>query len=96
MAKRKTPKSEKVVDLKPNKITDEQLKEIQAIVNYSNQVRMEVGNIEAKKHALLHELDNANQKVNELSTILKEQYGDVDVNIQTGEIKYKEDEQADS
>jgi hypothetical protein len=93
MAKRKTPK---VSNLRPEKITNEQLQEVQQIVSVSNKVKLEVGNIEARKHSLLHELDIINKRLGELNTKLEEQYGKVDIDINTGDIKYPEDEQANS
>ena len=44
MAKRKTPKAEKVVDLTPKaeKITDEQLKRIQSIINKGTTIQIEI------------------------------------------------------
>mgnify|MGYP001041523425 CR=1 FL=1 len=93
MAKRKTPK---VTNLRPEKITNEQLQEVQQIVSVSNKVKLEVGNIEARKHSLLHELDIINKRLGELNTKLEEQYGKVDIDINTGDIKYPEDEQANS
>ena len=93
MAKRKTPK---VANLRPEKITNEQLQEVQQIVSVSNKVKLEVGNIEARKHSLLHELDIINKRLGELNTKLEEQYGKVDIDINTGDIKYPEDEQANS
>lgn len=88
----------KSIDLavKPEKITDEQLKEVQSVINASNQIKLEVGNISARKHMLLHELDNVNKKLSEVNSALEEEYGKVDIDINTGEIKYPEDEQADS
>jgi len=93
MAKRKTPK---VTNLRPEKITNEQLQEVQQIVSVSNKVKLEVGNMEARKHSLLHELDIINKRLGELNTKLEEQYGKVDIDINTGDIKYPEDEQANS
>lgn len=93
MAKRKTPK---VKDLRPSKINDEQLKEVQNVINASNQIKLEVGNISARKHMLLHELDNINKKLSELNVSLENEYGKVDIDINTGDIKYPEDEQANS
>lgn len=88
----------KTIDLaaKPEKITDEQLKEVQQIISISNQIKLEVGNAEARKHTLLHELDIVNKKMSELNTKLEEEYGKMDVDIQTGAITYAKDEQADS
>ena len=58
MAKRKTPKAEKVIDLTPKaeKITDEQLRKVQDVVNNLNRTQIEIGQIETKKHAILHNI----------------------------------------
>ena len=93
MAKRKTPK---VKDLVEKKITEDQLKEIQQTVSMANQLKLEIGNLEATKHRYMHELDTVNNKMSELNSQLEEEYGKVDVNINTGVITYPEDEQADS
>ena len=98
MAKVKTPKKEKIVDLKPKaeKLTEEQLKEVQQTISYSNKLKLEVGNVEARKHLLLHELDAVNNKISEINKKFEEEYGKIDVDINTGDIKYLDDEQADS
>jgi len=93
MAKRKTPK---VTNLRPEKITDQELQEVQQVISMTNQVKMEIGNTEARKHALLHELDGVNQKLQGIQKSLEEAYGKIDLDINTGEIKYPEDEQANS
>jgi len=84
----------KTIDLaaKPEKITDEQLKEVQQIISISNQIKLEIGNAETRKHALLHELDIVNKKMSELNAKLEEEYGKMDVDIQTGTITYAKNE----
>jgi hypothetical protein len=66
----------KSIDLaaKPEKITDEQLKEVQQVISTSNQIKLEVG----------------------INKALEEEYGKMDIDINTGAINYPEDEQADS
>ncbi len=98
MAKVKTPKKEKIVDLKPKaeKLPEDQLKEIQQAVTIANRIKLDIGNIEARKHAVLHELDTVNSKIAEFNDKLKEEYGNVDVDLATGTIRYLDDEQADS
>ena len=88
----------KSIDLaaKPEKITEEQLKEVQQVISTANQIKLEVGNIEARKHMLLHELDAVNKKMGEINTKLEQEYGKMDIDINTGAINYPEDEQADS
>ena len=72
MAKRKTAKAEKIVDLKPKaeKITDEQLKKVQSIVNTLNRAQLELGMMETKKHALLHNI----QAVQDQLTVLNKYF----------------------
>ena len=47
-------KKEEVIDLKPEKITDEQLKEIQGVIDSINRAQLDMGILETKKHHLLH------------------------------------------
>ena len=91
MAKRKTPK---VKDLKPTNITEEQLKAVQEIVSPINNMQMEIGRMESRKHMLMHEIGMLQGKLQEQQKTLEEEYGKVNINIQTGEINY--DVEADS
>ena len=90
MAKRKTPKAEKVGDLTPKaeKITDEQLKKVQIVINNLNRTQMELGQLETRKHELLHNVAGINEGLTELQSEFKEEYGTVDINIQDGTINY--------
>ncbi len=98
MAKRKTPKKDKVVDLKPKaeKVTTEQLQELQTVVKAINQGQRELGMIETQKHNILHEVMQLQGMVQNLQQKFKEEYGSVDVNIADGTIKYEENEQVNS
>ena len=89
-------KKNKVVDLKPGKISDEQLKDLQQVVSAINKLQFDIGTMEAQKHGALHALFQGNDKLNEMQTQMTEEYGTNDINIQTGEINYKEDEPSDS
>jgi len=89
-------KKEKVVDLKPKaeKVSDEQLKQLQSIVSASNKLQFDVGTLEAQKHSILHAIFQANEKIRTLQDEFQKEYGTYDVNIQDGTINYK-DEQTD-
>jgi hypothetical protein len=87
-------KKEEVVDLKPTNITEEQLKSIQEIVSPINQAQMELGRMATQKHMILHQISELQGKLQELQVKLEEEYGKVNINIQTGEINY--DVEADS
>jgi|TARA_R100001463_G_scaffold33265_2_gene74007 hypothetical protein len=88
-------KKEKLVDLKPEKVTDEQLNKIQTIVSNINKAQMEIGRYEAGKHTLLHTVQSLQGELKVIQTELEEQYGTVNINIEDGTIKYPENEQAD-
>ena len=87
-------KKEKLVDLKPEKVTDEQLAKIQTVVSNINKAQMEIGRYEAGKHTLLHTVQSLQGELKVIQTELEKQYGTVNINIETGVIQY-EDEQAD-
>jgi len=90
MAKRKTLKAEKIVDLKPKveKITDEQLKEVQDVINEINRLQMEVGMMEGKKHAMLHHISVSQESIGKIRETFEKEYGTADIDIQTGTINY--------
>ena len=89
MAKTKT-KKEKIVDLKPKaeKITDEQLQKVQKVINDINQSQIEIGQIETRKHAIMHHISALQEAIGEIKQEFEEQYGTSDVNIQDGIINY--------
>ena len=87
-------KKEDIIDLKPEKITDEQLEKIQSIISNINQFNMEIGRLETAKHKVLHQASITDDALKGVQDELKEQYGTVNVNIQDGTIKYEEDGEA--
>jgi len=91
MAKKK---KEKIVDLKPSKLTEEELSEIQQLVNTLNRAQIEVGSIETRKHSLLHQVIGVQNQMQAVQKKFEETYGNVDINITDGAITYKEDEQS--
>ena len=89
-------KKEKVVDLKPEKISEEELKELRNVVSAINKLQFDIGNMEVQKHNALHALFQGNDRLTEMQANFKEKYNTDDINIQDGTIKYKEDEPSDS
>ena len=90
MAKRKTKKVEKVIDLTPKaeKVTDEQLKKVQETVNNLNRSQMEVGQMETRKHELLHGIGGLRDDLTSLQLEFQKEYGTFDINVQDGTINY--------
>ena len=81
-------KTEKVVDLKPTNISEDQLKSIQEVVSNINQIHMETGRVESQKHNLLHNLVEHQTKLQTIQKELEDEYGKVNINIQTGGINH--------
>ena len=81
--------------IKPEKITDEQLKKVQSVINEINKTQIEIGQIESKKHAMLHHISALQERVGEVKDEFEKEYGTADVNIQDGTINY-EDVKTDS
>tara|TARA_R100001244_G_scaffold57681_1_gene48818 strand:- start:204 stop:509 length:306 start_codon:yes stop_codon:yes gene_type:complete len=90
MAKRKTPKTETVIDLTPKaeKLTDEQLKKLQETISNLNRSQMEIGQMETRKHELLHNASVLRNGLASLQSEFEKEYGTVDINIQDGTINY--------
>ena len=93
MAKRKTPKAK---DLRPQNVTADELKKLQELVNLIRQGEMQLGNLETKKHSLLHQIVGVQEQINLLQGEFEKTYGKVDINITDGAISYPEDEQVNS
>jgi len=90
-------KKNKVVDLKPEAISDEQLTKLQNIVQAINKLKMDIGQVEAQKHNMLHTLTQGNEQLNKIQSEIKDEYGEnIDVNINDGSIRYNENEPSDS
>ena len=89
-------KKEKVVDLKPEKISDEQLQKVQQVVNAMNRGQMDLGILETRKHRMLHDIATVQDQLSAMQNEFEKEYGTFDINIQDGTINYKEDEPSDS
>jgi len=96
MAKGTNAKIKELKGIKPEKVTEEELKEIQTLVDTVNRAQMDIGNLESRKHQALHYLAGINDELQLLQDKLMKEYGTNDVNIQDGVINYpKENGEAD-
>jgi len=96
-AKGTNAKIKELKGIKPEKITDEQLKKVQDSVNNINRAQLEIGSIELKKHEMMHNVAGLRDELTLLQTEFEKDYGTFDINIQDGVINYpKENGQADS
>jgi len=81
--------------IKPEKITDDQLKKVQDTVNNLNRSQLEIGSMEVKKHELMHQVAGLRDGLTVLQSEFEKDYGTFDINIQDGTINYPENGEAD-
>jgi vacuolar-type H+-ATPase subunit D/Vma8 len=67
------------------KIKDKQLTKIREQQNKLNELLNQVGYLEAQKHGVLHEFANVSKKVEDYKKELEAEYGQVNINLETGE-----------
>jgi len=96
MAKNTSAKIKELKGIKPEKITDEQLEKVQTLINDINRSQMELGQMETKKHAILHHISSLQEAIGVVREEFEKDYGTSDVNIQDGIINYPADVEADS
>ena len=95
MAKGTNAKIKELKGIKPEKITDEQLKKVQDTVNNINRAQLEIGSVELKKHEMMHQIAGLRDELTLLQTEFDKEYGTFDINIQDGTINYTENGEAD-
>ena len=93
MAKNTTKKIKELKSDKPEKITNEELNQVQSVINDINRAQLEVGSIESKKHSLLHHVSVLQEQLGKMQVDFEKTYGTADINIQDGTINHKQDEQ---
>ena len=90
-----TAKIKELTGVKPEKISDEQLKKVQDTVNSLNRAQLEIGSMEIKKHEMMHGIAGLRDELVVLQGEFEKDYGTFDINIQTGQINYPENGEAD-
>jgi len=75
------------------KIKDEQLSKLNEQQAKLNTILNKIGILETNKHALLHEVAGINKDIEEFKVELENEYGAVNINLETGEYsKIEKDE----
>jgi len=98
--KKKSSTSAKIKELKnvkPERITSEQLAKVQDTVNNINRSQLEIGSMEMKKHEIMHNMAESRNELSLLQSEFEKDYGTFDININDGVINYpKENGQVNS
>ena len=84
-------KKEKVLDLKPEKIKEDELNSLQATIRTMDKLTDDVGRMEVQKYALLKAMEKTQETIQDLRKTFMSEYGTDNINIQTGEISYPEE-----
>jgi hypothetical protein len=70
--------------MEENKIKKEELDKILEFQNNLYNLSTDVGILETRKHALLHELAGVNQQQEEFKKVLEDKYGSININLEDG------------
>jgi hypothetical protein len=89
--------AEKTIDLTPkaDKITDEQLQEVQSLLNEINKNQLSIGQLETQKAVIIEGVGQLQVKLREVQNSLEKEYGQVSINIQDGSISELPQDEAD-
>ena len=88
MAKGTNAKIKELKGIKPEKITEDQLKKVQESVNNLNRSQLEIGSMEVRKHEMMHHIAGLRDGLTVLQKDFEKEYGTFDINIQDGTINY--------
>jgi len=75
------------------KISKEQLDKIVSQQKELNKLVNQIGVLETQKHAALHKIAGINQDIEETKVELEKEYGNVNINLETGEYTIIEKEE---
>jgi len=68
------------------KLKEQEQAQLKGILEALNTLQGQVGSLEYQKHLVIQALDNANEELGKLRKHLEDTYGNVNINIETGEI----------
>jgi len=76
-----------------NKITEEQLKDLQELVGKINQASSQIGGLELQKQAFVGQAAEHQRDLNKLQDKLEKAYGKIQIDINNGSFKPIEEEE---
>jgi len=94
MAKNTTKKIKELKGIKPEKIDEQELAQMQASVKTVDNVTNQIGSIEVRKHSLMKALEKIHERLETLRVTLEKKYGTDNINIQDGTITYPPESQS--
>tara|TARA_R100001443_G_scaffold189_6_gene790 strand:- start:673 stop:966 length:294 start_codon:yes stop_codon:yes gene_type:complete len=85
-------KKEEVLDLKPEKINEEELTRLQNTIRTMDRLTSDVGRLEMQKYTVMTSIEKVQGEIQGLREEFMKTYGTDNVNIQTGELAYPKEE----
>lgn len=82
--------------IKPERVTQEDLKNLQKSVSDLNQAYIELGRVTSRQHNQMHQIAVSQDEFEVIRKQLKSTYGVDEINIQDGTIHYKGDVEVNS
>ena len=79
--------------IKPEKIDQNELNNLQSTIRTTDKLTDDVGRLELQKYALLKAMEKIQESISDIRKSFKEKYGTDNINIQTGEIAYPADQE---
>jgi hypothetical protein len=77
--------------IKPEKLDEKELNNLQSTVRTIDKLTDDVGRLEIQKYSLLRAMEKIQDNINDMRKSFIKKYGTDNINIQTGEIAYPEE-----
>ncbi len=90
MAKNTSKKIKELKGVKPEKITEQELAQLQSAIKTIDNLTAEVGSIEVRKHSLLKAMESVHSRLEAQRVAIQKEYGTDNINLQDGTISYPE------
>ena len=92
-AKKENSTTEKIKELtgvRPEKVNEQELAQLQSSIKTIDSLTNEVGSIEVRKHSLMRAMESIHSRLEALRVKLEKEYGTDNINLQDGTITYAE------
>ena len=90
MAKNTSKKIKELKGIKPEKINEQELAQLQSAIKTIDNLTAEVGGIEVRKHSLLKAMESVHSRLEAQRVAIQKEYGTDNINLQDGTISYPE------
>jgi len=90
MAKNTSKKIKELKGVKPEKINEQELAQLQSAIKTIDNLTAEVGSIEVRKHSLLKAMESVHSRLEAQRVNIQKEYGTDNINLQDGTISYPE------